>query len=89
MIEALVCGSALITTNRGGIPEYADGRAIILDKADETELAAALRQLLDKPDMLETWQRRAWDDYPFTHQAMTEAMDRIRQTILSGSTGRV
>ena len=89
VIEALVCGSALITTNRGGIPEYADGRAIILDKADETELATALRQLLDKPERLETWQRNAWDDYPFTHQAMTEAMDRIRQTILSGSTGRV
>lgn len=89
VIEALVCGSALITTNRGGIPEYADGRAIVLDKADEEDIATHLHHLLDKPEILNKWQCAAWDDYPFTHQAMTARMDQIRQTILSGSADSV
>ena len=30
-LEALAAGSALITTNAGGIPEYASGRAVIIN----------------------------------------------------------
>lgn len=35
MIEALACGTPVITTHSGGIPEYVEGGAIVLEKKDD------------------------------------------------------
>ena len=32
VVEALAAGCAVLTTRRGGIPEVAEGRALIIDK---------------------------------------------------------
>ena len=83
VIEALVTGAALITSRRGGIPEYAEGRAIILEEPDAPALAQALSQLLDKPDKRKALQDKAWSDYPFTHSAMAADMDKARHKMLA------
>lgn len=35
MIEALACGTPVITTKSGGIPEYVEGGAIVLERKDD------------------------------------------------------
>ena len=81
LLEAMVAGAALITTRRGGIPEYAEGRAMILDDPHADAIADALEKLLSDPEMLKTYQHKAWDDYPFTRAHAGEKVDQGRGAI--------
>lgn len=44
-LEALASGSALITTNAGGLPEVVGDAGLLVSPADSAALAAAIRQL--------------------------------------------
>ena len=81
VLEALSCGCALLTTRRGGIPERASGRALLLDDPNRQTIAAALRGWLADPAELQKWQDRAWQDYPFSFAAMAEIADQARADI--------
>ena len=85
VIEALASGSALITTRRGGIPEYAEGRAVILDQASHTELAAALERMISDNNWRQQWQKKAWADYPFSVAETTRQLDAARAGVLGNS----
>lgn len=84
VIEALASGSALITTRRGGIPEYAEGRAVLLDAADADDLTPALDRMIADAAWREGWQQKARDDYPFTVAEVTRRLDAARQQVLDG-----
>lgn len=85
LLEAMVAGAALITSRRGGIPEYAEGRAILLDHPDATAIATALEQLMTDPKMLKAYQEKAWDDYPFTRAHAGQKVDKGRDAIKARS----
>ena len=94
-LEALAAGSALLTTDRGGIPEYATGRAEIIsltgaelsDAEDERKfehnLAERLRLLITNTAYRETLQCKAWADFPFTAENMVVNTNKARQAFLS------
>ena len=94
-LEALAAGSALLTTDRGGIPEYATGRAEIIsltgtelnDTAAEQKfvdkLAEHLRLLITDTAHREELQRQAWADFPFTAENMVVNTTKARQAFLS------
>ena len=86
VIEALACGAALITSRRGGIPEYAEGRAIILDEGKPADLAEALERLITDENWRLSWQKKAWADYPFDTAHMLAKLDKARYRAL-GITG--
>jgi glycosyltransferase involved in cell wall biosynthesis len=86
VIEALACGAALITSRRGGIPEYAEGRAIILDEGKPADLAEALERLITDENWRLSWQKKAWVDYPFDTAHMGAKLDKARYHAL-GITG--
>ena len=81
IIEALASGSALITSERGGIPEYAQGRAIILPNPDIPHIAEALNQLLTNSKELSNWQKKALNNFPFTSQAFIKKIDAERKKL--------
>ena len=83
VLEALSNGCALITTRMGGIPERAEGRALIVDKPDSVNFAHAVKSLLSKPNKLKKLHDIAWNDYPFDCASMTLKIDAARKKIAS------
>ena len=81
-LETLAAGCALVTTRRGGIPEVAQGRALIVDDPSVETFAAAFEDLLSNPERISALQQRAWDDFPFTARAMAAKAVQYRQELL-------
>ena len=94
-LEALAAGSALLTTDRGGIPEYASGRAVMIklsgtervNRDAEAEFQDAmvqeLNQLLFNDKHREALQQKAANDFPFTAENMVINANKARQVFLS------
>jgi glycosyltransferase involved in cell wall biosynthesis len=56
-IEAMACGAAVVTSDRGGLPEATNGAAITVDPRDSDRLARTLDDLADEEYRSE-WQER-------------------------------
>ena len=55
ILEAMACGTPVITTRTGGIPEYAEGDgSIMLEPGDVDGAVAALRQIAEHRDLVDT-----------------------------------
>ena len=81
VLEALSAATALIATRRGGIPEYATGRALLLDEATPSDFEAAIRRLIEVPSVRADLQQRAWDDYPFSAEQMSLRAANFRESL--------
>ena len=51
VIEAMACGTPVITTNVSSLPEVAGEAAILVDPHDREALASAISRVLDDPDL--------------------------------------
>ena len=78
LLESLAAGCALITTRRGGIPEAAEGRALIVDTPSVQNFANGFDKLLGDSEFRQNLQNIAWQDFPFTDTAMAKAADQLR-----------
>lgn len=83
-LEALAAGCALITTDRGGLPEVAANRGIVMPAADSDELTRHLEALMQDESRRRQWQDKAWSDYPFTVTNMVQQLDDIKESIMIG-----
>lgn len=81
VLEAMAAGSALITTNRGGLPEVAAGRAIILSELSPTGFAHAIEDLITNDDKRHALQQAVWNDYPFSATLMAQKAASFRTMI--------
>lgn len=82
VLEALAAGSALITTDRGGIPEFAQNRALIIEPTAPNAFEEAFRTLIEQPSKRQALQQAAYDDYPFSASAMSARAARFRLSLL-------
>ena len=82
VLEGLAAGCALVTTRRGGIPEVAEGRALIIDEPSVSSFTAAFSKLLEDADYRESLQSIAWHDFPFPATRMAADADELRCKIL-------
>ena len=78
VLEALAAGSALITTNRGGIPEFAKDMAIIVDNGYPADFEQAVRTLVENPEARKSLQKTAWDTYDFDAAKMAQRAAQFR-----------
>jgi glycosyltransferase involved in cell wall biosynthesis len=83
LLESLAAGCALITTRRGGIPEAAEGRALIVDTPSVQNFANGFDKLLGDSEFRQNLQNIAWQDFPFTDTRMAEAADQLRLQALT------
>ena len=81
VLEAMAAGSALITTNRGGLPEVATNRAIILSDLSPAGFASAIQDLITNDDKRRALQETVWHDYPFSAAIMAQKTDSFRAMI--------
>jgi len=51
VLEAMICGTPVITSPCGSIPEIADDAAIMVDPHDDEAIAVAMKTILTDPDM--------------------------------------
>jgi glycosyltransferase involved in cell wall biosynthesis len=95
VLEALAHGCALLTTDKGGIPETATGRAEVAaigqfdrnaprDKEKIIQIfAEKLEYLLGHPAQIRQLQDQAWHNYPYDAKNMAVKADRYRLCINS------
>ena len=83
VLESLAAGCALLTTRRGGIPEAAEGRALIVDTPSVENFANGFDKLLGDAVFRQNLQNIAWQDFPFTDTRMAEAADQLRLRALT------
>ena len=83
VLESLAAGCALLTTRRGGIPEAAEGRALIVDTPSVENFANGFDKLLGDAVFRQNLQNIAWQDFPFTDTRMAEAADQLRLQALT------
>jgi glycosyltransferase involved in cell wall biosynthesis len=70
-LEAMVCGTPVITSNAGALPEIVGDAALLINPRDEAELAAAMARLLDDRALRNDLVRRgklcaqkfSWEEY--------------------------
>lgn len=70
LLEAMACGTPVITSNRSAMPEVAGAAAVCVDPADPSAIASAIMQLAEDPDhrqaLSQAGRRRAalfsWDE---------------------------
>ena len=83
VVESLAAGCAVLTTRCGGIPEVAEGRALIIDHPSVSAFREGFELLLKNEDLRHDLQARAWNDFPFTNSAMGHKVDQLRQNALA------
>ena len=81
VLEAMAAGSALITTNRGGLPEVATGRAVILDDLSPDGFGNALEKLIANDQERAALQKAVWKDYPFSASLMADKAASFRASL--------
>ena len=85
VIEALAAGCAVLTTRCGGIPEVAEGRAMIINKPSISAFRNGFETLLNNDQLRCKLQKKAWNDFPFTSAEMANKVDGIRRRIFSAN----
>ena len=85
VLEAMAAGSALITTKRGGLPEVAEGRALIIDNPTVNSFEEAVRELVSSDEKRHFYQQAVWQDFPFSAQKMAERANQFRSQLLSSA----
>jgi len=83
MVEAFAAGTAVIATDRGGIPEVAGEAAVIIDPYDPTGLAEALKRLLGNDVERELYVEKGYERIrEFTWQRTAQATVAVYRSIL-------
>ena len=80
-LEAASRGSAVIISNKGGLPETAP-KAIILKKLSVDALYKEIKKLIDDNKKLIQLQKANYKNFIFTHSYISKIIDKIRLDIL-------
>ncbi len=80
-LEAASRGSAVIISNKGGLPETSDS-AIILKKVDKKNLFNEIEKLINNKKLLLNVQKRNYNNFFLTHDHVSSLIDNIRSQYL-------
>ena len=77
-LEAASRGSAVIISNKGGLPETTNS-AIILKKLDSNTLFKTIDDLINNKQKLLSIQKKNYSNFIFTHKFISSIIDSIRK----------
>ena len=81
-LEAASRGSAVIISNKGGLPETSSA-AIILNKLNSQTLFNTIDKLILNKKKLLTVQKNNYSNFIFTHKYISSIIDNLRDTFLA------
>jgi glycosyltransferase involved in cell wall biosynthesis len=88
VLEAMACGTAVIVSNRGALPEVVGHAGIVVDPDDRQALAAAMSRLAEDPTLRRRFgaagRARAAD---FSWPASAAALEALLQDVARGGSG--
>ena len=76
-LEAASRGSAVLITNKGGLPETSS-EAIILKNLNSNTLYSAINNLIVNKDKLLSVQKKNYENFTFTHSFISKIIDKER-----------
>jgi glycosyltransferase involved in cell wall biosynthesis len=84
LIEAMACGTPVIGSDSGAIPEVIDSAGLIFQESDENALADHLRRLAGNPDELRQMSQRGLERVIslYTHEHIAERTMQIYRSML-------
>lgn len=80
--EAMSCGTAIISSNHGGLPEIIKKNGILIKNINELKLTLAIEKLIKNPILLKKYQQLAWNNFEHTASLSSTKLDLFRQEIL-------
>ncbi len=81
-LEAASRGSAVIISNRGGLPETTNS-AIILKKLSSDEIYNEIKKLITNKKKLASLQKKNYKNFKFTHKYISDLIDNIRSEFIT------
>lgn len=81
LIEALSNSCAVITSDRGGIPEIVKDNGVIIKNINETKLKKKIVSLMSNKNKLKKYQNLAWKNYDLHLKKIVVIQDSIRSKI--------
>jgi glycosyltransferase involved in cell wall biosynthesis len=82
VLEAMACGTPVITSNASSLPEVAGDAAMLIDPYDVTQIAEAMEQMLIDQDQRENLSRRGLNRAAhFTWEATAKRTLEVYETI--------
>ena len=84
-LEAMACGSPVITSNSTSLPEVVGDAGVMVDPHDVPALARAMRDILTSPDLRQSLIRRGLERVRlFSNRRMAEGTLAVYDEVLSG-----
>ena len=80
-LEAASRGSAIIISNRGGLPETSK-HALILKELSSKQISLTIEQLIKNPKKLLTLQKLNYNNFLFNHEYISSLIDKIRSEFI-------
>jgi len=80
--EGMMCGCAIIASNKGGIPEIIKDKGIVLDKIDTKKITSSLELLIKNNFLRHYYQKMAKHRFSFTAKKAAKALDNLRKKII-------
>ncbi len=62
VIEAMACGTPVITSNTSALPEIAGGAALLTDPKNENEIAEQIKKLVNDPELYNQQRTKGFDN---------------------------
>ena len=81
-LEAASRGSAVIISNRGGLPETTNS-AIVLDKLSSNEIYTQIKRLIKNKKKLINLQKKNYKNFKFNHRYISDLIDNIRSEFIT------
>lgn len=87
-LEAMACGTPVVTADRASLPEVVGDAAALVDPEDEEAIAAALRAVLEDPGEADRMRRAGLDRASlYTWEACAAATIDVYRDVLASRTG--